>query len=196
MPVSDQIVTRDKTNGYSARDRALVKLRTAHPHLFIDDITGAYNVANKAIASQFNADQKSWIQIKEHPFHAMVHVDTELRNGKSRNNVIWYTHESISAPQILGDVVILPWTHPGIQVALTEDFDDSYEIDDSRYNLAEVTPLSRARFQEVIPDVVGIYDPGGRVGVAKDVQRQTGLKAVKLQMTKDQVKAFISGSSQ
>lgn len=192
MPVSDQIVTRDKTNGYSARDRALVKLRTAHPHLFNDDITGAYNEANKAIASQFNADQKSWIQIKEHPFHAMVHVNTELRNGKSRNNVIWYTHEGISAPQILGDVVILPWTHPGIQVALTEDFDDSYEIDDSRYNLAEVTPLSRARFQEVIPDVVGIYDPGGRVGVAKDIQRQTGLKAVKLQMTKDQVKAFIS----
>jgi len=58
--------------------------------------------------------------------------------------------------------------------------------------LSEITPLARAKFQNVFPEIIGIYDPGGHFGQIEKVATTTGLKAVKLHMTRDQVHAFIS----
>lgn len=192
MLVPAHQVEKDSANAVSAHDRSLAKLRNAYPSIIVDDITGAFSNTNKALLAQFNADHKSLVAIRNRSFSAMVKVNTVLRGGSVRKNVLWYAHENTSTTQILGDVVIMPWTHPGIQRALVEDLNDDYEIEDERYTLEEITPLSRARYDQVLPDIIGIYDPGGRVGNVKELVQQTGLKAVKLQMTKDQVKAFIS----
>lgn len=192
MPVSQDIIQRDKENALKAKDQAISRLRTANPHIFRDDITGSFLKTNRALITNFNAEHKSLVAISDHPFNAMVYVNTVLRNRSTRNNVIWYVHEGTAGTQVLDNVVILPWTHPGAQIALTEDIEEAYDIDDPRYTIIEITPLSRARFHQVLPEIVGIYDPGGRVGEIATLRPQTGLKAVKLQMTNEQVKAFIS----
>lgn len=193
MDIPEQVLIRDGKNAQAAQKRAHEKLRHSHPHIFENDISGTFTELNRNSISNFNSEHKSLVSVRNNPFHAMVHVNTELRSGASRKNVIWYAHENTNTTLVLGEVVILPWTHPGVQIALTEDLEDAYEVDDHRYKeLIEIMPLSRARFDKVIPEIVGIYDPGGRVGDMKYSEPRTGLKAVKLQMTKDQVRAFIS----
>lgn len=191
MLVPSQIVDRDNRNAHIAQTRSHEKLRQSHPNIFIDDITGGLNEANKAQIDHFTADHKSLVAVRNYPFHAMVEVDVVVKGGKSRK-ALWYAHENIKTMQMLGDVVVLPWTHPGIQKALVEDLNDEQDIDDPRYTIIEVTPRSRALFEKLFPEIVGIYDPYGRVGELIERKKQTGLKAVKLQMTKDQVRAFTS----
>ena len=193
MPVPEHVLIRDEKNAHTVGRRANETLRHSHPHIFENDITGAFVEVNRIHMAQFSAQQRSLISIRNHPFHAMVQVNTELRNGTSRKNIVWYAHENTNTTVVLDGVTILPWTHPGVQLALTEDLEDECDVDDPRYKeLVEITPLSRARFNTVLPEIIGIYDPGGRVGDIKELKPSTGLKSVKLQMTKDQVRAFVS----
>jgi len=191
MFFSEQIVTRDERNASAAQSRAQEKLKNLNPSLFQDDITGTFIDVNKRLRTQLNADQKSLVAIRNAPFQGMVQVEIELRNGKVKKS-LWYANEHSTNTQVLSDVVILPWTHPGLQVAITEDLNEPCDVDDPRYNFIEIVPLSRAKFVKVIPKVIGVYDPGGRVGSLQKESFKTGLKAVKLDMTKDQVKAFVS----
>jgi tRNA uridine 5-carbamoylmethylation protein Kti12 len=191
MPISPQTIQRDQKNAFAAKDLAQEKLKNVGGQKFLDDITGTYTRINKALLEQYNSDQRSLIAIREHPFHAMAEVKTVHEKGRTIS-ALWYANENTATTQVLEEVVIVPWTHPGFQIAITEDLEQSSDIHDPRYMLSEITPLSRARFQKVIPEIVGIYDPGGHVGHLDNVPSSTGLKAVKLQMTSDQVKAFIS----
>jgi ABC-type ATPase with predicted acetyltransferase domain len=143
------------------------------------------------LTSHYNSEQKSLIAIYENPFHAMAELETVHENGRT-NTALWYANENTVITQVLNGVIIVPWTHPGFQIAITEDIEEPCDINDPRYNLSEITPIARARFQKVIPEIVGIYDPGGHVGQRTIDVTRTGLKSVKLQTTKDQVNAFIS----
>src|SRR5690606_21589151 len=115
---SSQTIQRDKENAQTAKECAHDKLKSTHGQRFLDDITGFYAKANKQLWSQYNADQKSLIAIHENPFHAMVEVNTFHENGRT-NHTLWYANENTSITQILEDVIILPWTHPGFQIAIT-----------------------------------------------------------------------------
>ena len=191
MTVPEVILTRDRNNAVTAKRRSHEKLRASYPQIFVDDITGALTDINKILISQFNWDHKSLVAVRETPFHAMVEVEVTTKSGKTFTRV-WYGHENTKTMQMLGDVVVLPWTHPGIQKALVGDLGEEQEIEDQNFTLVEVTPLVRARFDQLIPELVGMYDPYGRVGQLSVKKPQTGLKAVKFQMTKDQVRAFAS----
>jgi hypothetical protein len=191
MSVSSHTIRRDKENARVAKENAHKQLGRGHGQIFKDDIMGSFTLINKALSVQQYADQKSLLAISEHPFHAMAELITIHGNGRT-NHALWYANENTTITQDLEGVIVVPWTHPGFQKAITEDLKQSCYIDDPRYNLSEITPLSRARFQKIFPELVGIYDPGGHVGQIEKVTTLTGLKAVKLNMTKDQVNAFIS----
>lgn len=191
MPVSSQTIQRDKDNARAAKEYAHNQLKELRSSVFVDDITGSYSLTNRALTSHYSSEQKSLIAICEHPFHAMAKVETVHEDGKT-NLALWYANENTSTTQVFDDVIIVPWTHPGFQIAITEDLEEPCDINDKRYKLIEITPLARARFQKVLPEIVGIYDPGGQVGQIEKVTATTGLKTVKLHMTKDQVNAFIS----
>ncbi len=191
MPISPQAIQRDKDNARIAKECAHTALRNSSVNVFIDDITGTYSKINKELRSQYNSDQRSLIAIYEQSFHAMAEVTTVHENGRT-NHFLWYANENTTTTKIIDDIIIVSWTHPGFQRAITDDLNKSCDINDPRYNLTEITPLARARFQAVFPEIVGIYDPGGHVGQIEKVAMTTGLKAVKLYMTKDQVDAFVS----
>ena len=142
---------------------------------------------------------ESVASIAEHPFHAMVEVDTELRGpgGQTEDKFqIWYASETSTVNQVLGSgasrVSILAWSHPGIQLALSGKLNDWRDIAASGYRLSGLEAKARARFDAVMPEVSGIYEPGGAVRPAAKAPVAVGLKAVKLSMTRDQVDAFIS----
>lgn len=191
MPVPSTVVARDQKNAATAQRRSHDKLRQNHPHIFVDDINGGLNEANKSLIHQFTAEHKSLVAVRGNPFQAMIEVEVVVRGGNTRK-ALWYAHENVKTMLTLGDVIVLPWTHPGVQKALVGDLDEEQDIDDPRYTLIEITPRKRAQFDQVFPEIIGIYDPYGRVGELVERKQQTGLKAVKLQMTKDQVNAFTS----
>ena len=92
-------------------------------------------------------------------------------------------------------IAILAWTHPGIQLALTTDLGDYRDVRANGLRLRSVEPLAKARFDSVLPRISALYQPGGAVRPQRAPAPGTGLKAVKLGMTKDQVAAFTSRMS-
>lgn len=192
MPVPLETIHRDLTNADIAQKGAFEKLRDFSHGAIREDITGALSGAIKRKRSHSKTELEALQAVHAHPFHAMVHVNTELRNGSIQENLVLYAHERTITTLAFDGVVVLAWTHPAVQLALTENIDEACDVDDPRYNIIEITPIARARFQKVLPDIVGIYDPGGSVGKLGEKKPQTGLKAVKLDMTAEQVKAFVS----
>ena len=63
------------------------------------------------------------------------------------------------------------------------------------YRLLSVKPRAKARFDRLFPNISGVYQPGGAVRPRTTARPKTGLKAVKLDMTPNQVSAFISRMS-
>lgn len=137
------------------------------------------------------------------PFQAMVEVYTEVlsENGKLQGKEqLWYANAGASTNEVLkgpdGDVNVLAWTHPGVQIALATDLGDYQDVRASGYRLRSVEPLAKARFDATNPLISAVYQPGGAVRPAKGTApAKTGLKAVKLNMTRDQVQAFVSRMS-
>lgn len=137
------------------------------------------------------------------PFQAMVEVYVEFMgdDGKlQEKEQLWYANEAASTNEVLkgddGPVNVLGWTHPGIQLALAADIGDSQDVSAKGYRLRSVEPLAKARFDVTLPQLSAIYQPGGPVRPAKAAApRKPGLKAVKLNMTPDQVQAFVSRMS-
>lgn len=132
------------------------------------------------------------------PFHAMIEVETVTKdkNDELIMKQLWYANENsrYDLPLFRDSrrVNVLSWTHPGVQLALVGELGGPQTIRAHEYTLLEVTPLARAKFSQVLPSISGLYEPGGSVGQEKHKVLTTGLKAVKLDMTKDQVMAFIS----
>lgn len=137
--------------------------------------------------------------IAQHPFHAMVEVYTEVAGPdgeRVEKEQLWYGNAASSANEVLRlngvQVPVLAWTHPGFQLALALDIGDYKDVRANGLKLLSVEPLARARFDATLPAISGVYQPGGAVRPQVAEAPKTGLKAVKLGMTKDQVLAFVS----
>jgi len=120
---------------------------------------------------------------------------TSNRGDFAEKEQLVYAHEHTNF-NITGlgneKIHILAWTHPIVQLALSGHLKEESDIRASGYTLTSVKPLARAKFSQVIPEIAGLYEPGGQVKGKSIRKKKTGLKAVKLDMTKDQVDAFLS----
>ncbi|BCG47917.1 hypothetical protein GEOBRER4_n2768 [Citrifermentans bremense] len=136
--------------------------------------------------------------IRNVPFHVMAEIKAEtLQNEKKETfSQLLYAHEDTRTNNPLvrhgKRINVMSWTHPAIQIAMTGDLRETVDIKAHGYTLRSVTPVARAKFSEVLPALTGLYEPGGMVGTRKAETQVTGLKAVKLQMTRNQVEAFLS----
>jgi hypothetical protein len=157
--------------------------------------------------TRFDQDRLGYEQRREaalaaiaaQPFQAMVEVFTEVLGPdgeRVEKEQLWYGNVASSANEVLGlngvEVPVLAWTHPGFQLALALDIGDFKDVRANGYKLLSVEPLARARFDSTLPAISGVYQPGGAVRPQLTEAPKTGLKAVKLSMTKDQVFAFVS----
>jgi hypothetical protein len=128
-------------------------------------------------------------------YHAMAEVVTETADGQEKQQ-LWYVNEHSVSNEVLGEgegrIAVLAWTHPGVQIALTAPLGKIRDLVTAGYRLVSVEALARAKLDVAIPDISGLYEPGGAVRHQEPPQLGTGLKAVKLDMTLDQVNAFIS----
>ena len=136
------------------------------------------------------------------PFQAMVEVYTEVVGERGElidKEQLWYANVDSSVNEVFRDgsssIAVLSWTHPGIQLALSTEIGDFRDVNASGLKLRSVEPLAKARFDAALPQISAVYQPGGAVRPRRVAQPKTGLKAVKLEMTKDQVQAFVSRMS-
>ncbi len=189
---------RDRENALKIKDKASEELRQHTRYIertkLADGPTDWYREYRDHETKSFN----SLRTICEEPFHAMVEVETYCmdRGVEVAKEQLWYANENTNCNIPFGidgkSINVLSWTHPGVQMALAGDLGAPSNIRDRNYTLLEVIPLARAKFSQVLPDIVGLYEPGGSVGPEKHEKASTVLRAVKLAMTHDQVKAFIS----
>ncbi len=184
--------SRDEQNAVIAKTLAEEKLTwfTVTP-IDVDFGWGLRDPERKRLEHK-SKEQSSLIAVCEVPFHAMAEVEVITKNGGTIKH-LWYAHERTTNNLILKDINVLAWTHPGFQLAISGNLHDDYEINHPTINLAEVKAFARAKFKKVLPQIIGIYEPGGTVG--EPIQPKGAepfLKAVKLDMTSEQVQAFIS----
>jgi len=192
-----QRIDRDKANASLAPGYAQAELRKNGIRVEnIDFITGN---TDAVVGRQQGLDDetKSLQFIAEHPFYAMMEVITETDNRGVQQRVeqLVYAHEHTNVNfGGLGvkKLKILSWTNPIVQLALSGNLQEENDIRAKGYTLRSVTPLARAKFSQVIPEIAGLYEPGGQIKSRVTEKLRTGLKAVKLNMTKDQVDAFLS----
>jgi len=176
----------------SAAASALVNL--GHFRL---EISGGFTGPRASFTSNSAEREASLRSIQKDPFQAMVEVEVLAGNGKQRKT--WYANVGSATNEIFqtenGALYVLSWTHPGFQLALTRELDEEHHLRSNAYTLKSVCPFARARFKSVTPDVQGLYEPGGLVGARESTPTppsKSGLKAVKLHMTPEQVDAFVS----
>ena len=196
----EERVRRDENNARSAKELAARTLKNYSRTPETTDITRG---PSKAYQEYLNRDDKrlsALHAISAHPFHAMVELEVETvdRSGRRhrRSGVVWYTNEHSAHNEVFegddGQIPVLSWTHPGIQLGLICEIGESEDVTAQGLTLRKVTPLARAKFSQVLPSISGLYEPGGRVRPEEVKEPAKGLKAVKLDMTSDQVHAFIS----
>jgi hypothetical protein len=185
---------RDQMNASRAKTAAETALRERSAFAPEYDMTHGAARPQLEIVEEFGRHKSTLLEIAQTSFNAMVEMVVKANKTKT---VTWYANERSLTNEVLGDgddsITIMTWTHPALQVALTADLEEEVAIRRPGYNLRSVKPLARARFRRVLPIIVGIYDPGGRVqeGAQPEPRPAAGLKAVKLDMTRDQVQAFI-----
>jgi hypothetical protein len=190
-------IKRDKINVSLAPVAAKSELHKKGIRTESIDITGGNADAAAKRQQGLNDEVKSLNVIMEHPFHAMMEVliVSSDRRKEIKKEQLVYANEYISCNWAhLGDkkINILAWTHPIVQLALSGYLREENDIRARGYTLKSVTPLARAKFSQVKPEISGLYEPGGPIRPEISKKQRTGLKAVKLDMTRDQVKAFLS----
>ncbi|WP_299161021.1 hypothetical protein [Accumulibacter sp.] len=190
MPIPPALVERDQGNAQKAKALAAEQR--------LDGIVIQTGPFTRDPSSVRHAEmkQRSLDAIDHNPFQVMVEVEVELRNGKEERWV-WYGNDRVELNAPLsgrGAPIVLAWTHPGLQSALAADLNDQEDLYNSGLNIVAVTPTRRARFRSTVPEIVGMYEPGGSVGLTPTsrAEKKTGLKAVKLDMTREQIRAFTS----
>lgn len=188
-------VRRDTRNAQDVQGAAREQLRLTTPSgppIRLPDDDRSYA---RRRASWQEDRTRTLLAIVEQPFHAMVEVvtTTEPRaGGPRRDSQIWYANAGGRTNEVFGGLCVLAWTHPGIQLALSGKLGDTQDVTRRDIALSSVCPHARARFDRVLPDITGMYEPGGSVRGATTHKPRTGLKAVKLEMTREQVEAFIA----
>lgn len=198
----EERVARDQANAEFAIDaakRALAGFRPANSP--VDSRFGVTDYDRKRF--EFSDQRRAALgAISEQPFQIMVEVIAEVagKNGQTtETEQLWYANTESSSNEVFTEsgsrVSVLSWTHPGIQLALTTDLGEIRGLRASGYKLVSIEPVAKARLDAVLPLISGVYQPGGAVRPQKSKAPVTGLKAVKLDMTRDQVDAFISRMS-
>jgi len=187
---------RDNINASFAPVAAKLELHKKGIRTESIDITGGNIDAVAKRQQGFNDEIKSLNVIMRHPFDAMMEVYV-VSSDQIRKEQLVYANEHTSCNLVhLGDkkINILAWTHPIVQLALSGHLKEENYIRARGYTLKSVTPLARATFSQVKPEISGLYEPGGpiRAETGTFKKQRTGLKAVKLGMTRDQVQAFLS----
>ena len=193
--ILEQRLERDKRNAEEAREAAEIQLGDTvyvRPSDFVHG-GGSFGSGRTTYEAQRDASLKA---ICSTPFHVMAEVEVEDSDGNLLHK-LWYGNQNSRTNICLScnngnQINILSWTHPGIQIALAEELGYSYDISDRRFRIVGVSPKARAKFAKLFPTICGIYEPGGSVGEKEERIAETGLKAVKLDMTAEQVRAFIS----
>lgn len=190
-------IQRDTTNASLAP--AAAKSELQKKGMRVESVDFTIGSTDAVIERQKGIDDegKSLRVIMEDPFHAMMEVVTVTSNkGKrERNEQLVYTNEHTNVNfGGLGEqkLKILAWTHPIVQLALSGYLKEENDIAAKGYTLKSVTPIARAKFSQVQPEIAGIYEPGGQIKGKVPKKKKTGLKAVKLDLTRDQVDAFLS----
>ena len=201
MELNDRL-KRDHQNAKLVAKAAKDKLEGINPSV---PRTGLYGPTKQDIGriNQRRKSHSSLNCIAKSAFQVMVEADTWLRcqsgNGSTRKRQLWYANSGSSSNEVFecgdGKIYVLAWTHPGLQRALSLDVEEYANISDPNYNLLGVETIAKAKFDAVLPDISGIYQPGGPVRPIEAPRPTSGLKAVKLEMTRDQVDAFISRMS-
>ncbi len=163
------------------------------------DITGATKAIHARQDSR-QAEIESLANIREHPYHGMLEVETVTSNrGKhnTKEQLIYVNEQTNVNVAGLGNAKlnILTWTNPIVQIGFSSDLREENDVREKGYTLISATPLARAKFSLLRPQLAGIYEPGGVVQAKEAKKKKTGLKAVKLDMTKEQVEAFLSKMS-
>lgn len=104
-------------------------------------------------------------------FQAMMEVETETEND--RNIDLWYANQNTSVNHVLG-VSVLSWTHPEVQVSMSARLGKSSKQLFVGLTLSEMLPIARAKFDEVRPEISGIYEPGGQVNPQSKIRPKLG----------------------
>lgn len=191
-----QRIERDRANARVAEDAAAIAVGRVPRFTAHTDMAHGTPAKQVAILEAIQKDHGDLLAIAEKAFDAMLEAEVSNANGNQR--VLWYAHTKTLGNQTVtgangNEIRILSWTHPGIQLGLSAPIDETADVKRSGLALKAVTPLARARFDSLHPEIAGLYEPGGRTGVTQpkaDVSR--GLKAVKLEMTLEQVHAFLN----
>lgn len=194
----DERIARDTANATRVSHAARGKLTRDKGPSFKPTVDIARGVAKPQleIAGGLAEDARALRVIADDPFHAMLEAEIERAQGRLR--VLWYANKGTRANQCLtvdGTTInVLAWTHPGFQKGLTGELEEWIEFNPRGLIITGVRPFARARFTQTAPAVAGLYDPGGRVkGAVQPPRREVaGLKSVKLDMTPEQVEAFIA----
>lgn len=192
-------VARDRKNAREAS-------RLAKRDLESNEESGRFDQDTHGDIEQYASIQKirepkkdSLRKIVDTPFHAMVEVQRETKTNSDDETIyVWYANKNTTVNKPLDEdgPTILSWTHEGFLVALAAEYlGETYDVDSEELSLVSVTPFAKAKFDEVLPEISGIYEPGGSVNSKPKSAPKAGLKAVKLDMSMEQVRAFISRMS-
>jgi hypothetical protein len=187
----DWRVDRDNENvslvAVSAKDELQKKGVRVETADFVGGITDEVLNRQKSI----NDEIRSLGVVLRHPFHAMMEVNIVTSKASKYGQLVYANeHTNSNLPGLT--VPVLAWTHPIVQLSLSADLNEENDIRAKGYTLKSVTPIARAKFSQIQPRVAGLYEPGGSIQGESARKVKSGLKAVKLDMTKDQVDAFLS----
>lgn len=190
-------VKRDQANATLAPVAARLELRKKGIRVESVNFTTGFTDAASMRQQGINDEVKSLNMIMEHPFHAMMEViivSSKRGQQLEKKHLIYANEQTNFNLPGLGDnkINILAWTHPIVQLAISGFLKEENYIRAKGYTLKSVTPLARAKFSQVKPEISGLYEPGGPIRSEMAKKQRTGLKAVKLDMTRDQVDAFLS----
>ena len=147
--------------------------------------------------------------IEHSSFHAMIEICTATEDVSTS---LRYINKDSNVNQVLGGLPVHSWTHPIAQVALSCKIGEPSDIEFDGLDLSSIVPFDRAKFYVVRPRISGVYEPGvrvtdsipqisglyesgGRLYSKSKMDQKAGLKAVKLDMSREQVQAFISRMS-
>lgn len=196
----DRRIQRDRQNAEFVVEVARVELAQFRPPQ--TDSRFGVTKSHKSRVEHHGRSREALQAIADEAFHVMVEVYTESVDQRGRPfeaEQLWYANTRSEANEVLSSdgqsVNVLAWTHPGLQTALALDIGEVKDVREGGYRLLSVKPRARARFDRLFPDISGVYQPGGPVRPRTTARPKTGLKAVKLDMTPDQVSAFISRMS-
>ena len=205
-------IARDRENAVRVSKLAREKLAKTHePWSYDPENDGDIEIAAR-LHNIRNEVRKNLMAIERSSFHAMVEVRaTTETNLDHETTQLWYVNKNTNMHEDIEDINVQSWTHAGVQVALSNKLGEPTKFQSAELTLTSVETIARAKFDEVRPDISGVYEPGGKVYKSvpessrivehyiSDQQSKTepkaGLKAVKLDMSREQVNAFIARMS-